>query len=107
MSRWEQILGKAELDLSATEKLRVYDKGAQISQDHSTFAQYVGLRFGDITMPYIKVSEPLQIECGHFIDCVRSRKPPVSDGQDGLWVVKVLDAAQRSLKLHGEPVSLA
>ena len=58
-------------------------------------------------MPYIKVGEPLQIECRHFIDCVRARKQPVSDGQDGLRVVKVLDAAQRSLKLNGEPVKLA
>ncbi len=94
-------------DLEATEKLRIYDKGAQISQDYNTFAEYVGLRFGDITMPYIKVSEPLQIECRHFIDCVRTRKQPLSDGQDGLRVVKVLDAAQRSLRRNGEPVVLA
>ncbi|MEX0734129.1 MAG: Gfo/Idh/MocA family oxidoreductase [Steroidobacteraceae bacterium] len=93
-------------DLEATEKLRVYDKGAQVNQDYNTFAEYVGLRFGDITMPYIKVGEPLQIECRHFIDCVRTRKQPVSDGQDGLRVVQVLDAAQRSLKLNGEPVRL-
>ena len=85
-------------DLEANEKLRIYDKGAQVNQDYNTYAEYVGLRFGDITMPYIKVGEPLQIECRHFIDCVRSRKQPVSDGQDGLRVVKVLDAAQRSLK---------
>jgi predicted dehydrogenase len=94
-------------DLEATEKLRIYDKGAEISQDYNSFAEYVGLRFGDITMPYIKASEPLQIECRHFIDCVRNRKHPVSDGEDGLRVVKVLDAAQRSLKLNGEPVTLA
>lgn len=93
-------------DLEATEKLRVYDKGAQVNQDYNTFAEYVGLRFGDITMPYIKVGEPLQIECRHFIDCVRTRKQPVSDGQDGLRVVQVLDAAQRSLELNGEPVRL-
>lgn len=93
-------------DLEATEKLRIYDKGAKISHDYNTFAEYVGLRFGDITVPYIKVGEPLQIECRHFIDCVRSRKPALSDGQDGLRVVRVLDAAQRSLKLNGEPVSL-
>jgi predicted dehydrogenase len=93
-------------DLEANEKLRIYDKGAKVNQDYNTYAEYVGLRFGDITMPYIKVGEPLQIECRHFIDCVRSRKQPVSDGQDGLRVVKVLDAAQRSLKLNGEPVRL-
>jgi predicted dehydrogenase len=94
-------------DLEATEKLRIYDKGAEVSQDYNTFAEYVGLRFGDITMPYIKVSEPLQIECRHFVDCVRTRGQPLSDGQDGLRVVKVLDAAQRSLELNGQPVALA
>lgn len=94
-------------DLEATEKLRIYDKGAHVNQEYSTFAEYVGLRFGDITMPYIKVSEPLQIECQHFIECVRERRQPLSDGQDGLRVVKVLDAAQRSLRLNGEPVPLA
>lgn len=93
-------------DLEASEKLRIYDKGARVNQDYNTFAEYVGLRFGDITMPYIKVGEPLQIECRHFLDCVRTRKQPVSDGQDGLRVVKVLDAAQRSLKQNGEPVHL-
>ena len=94
-------------DLEANEKLRVYDKGAQLNHDYNTFAEYVGLRFGDITMPYIKVGEPLQIECQHFVECVRTRRTPVSDGQDGLRVVKVLDAAQRSLKRNGEPVTLA
>ena len=94
-------------DLETTEKLRIYDKGAEISQDYNTFAEYVGLRFGDITVPHIKVGEPLQIECRHFVDCIRSRKPPLSDGHDGLRVVKVLDAAQRSLKLNGQPVFLA
>ncbi len=94
-------------DLEASEKLRIYDKGAQVSTDYDTFAEYVGLRFGDILMPYIKVSEPLQLECKHFIECVKTRKRPVSDGYDGLRVVKVLDAAQRSLKANGEPVKIA
>lgn len=93
-------------ELEANEKLRIYDKGAQTSQDYDSFAEYVGLRFGDITTPYIKFSEPLQIECRHFLDCVRSRRAPLSDGHDGLRVIKVLDAAQRSLRRNGEPVLL-
>lgn len=93
-------------DLEASEKLRIYDKGAQVSTDYDSFAEYVGLRFGDIHMPYIKVSEPLAIECSHFLQCVRTRRKPVSDGYDGLRVVKVLDAAQRSLKSGGAPVRI-
>jgi predicted dehydrogenase len=94
-------------DLEANEKLRIYDKGAQMNQDYSSFAEYIGLRFGDITTPYIKVSEPLQIECRHFLECVRSRRRPLSDGEDGLRVIKVLEAAQRSLQRNGEPARLA
>ena len=93
-------------DLEATEKLRIYDKGARLSQDYNTFAEYVGLRFGDITIPYVKSGEPLRIECLHFINCVETRSQPLSDGQDGLRVVQVLDAAQRSLKNNGVPVSI-
>jgi predicted dehydrogenase len=94
-------------DLEASEKLRIYDKGAQINTDYDTFAEFVGLRFGDIQMPYIKMTEPLLLECRHFLECVRTRRKPVSDGHDGLRVVKVLGAAQRSLKANGTPVSIA
>lgn len=93
-------------DLDANEKLKIYDKGAQVNMDYDTFAEYVGLRFGDITVPYIRVGEPLRVECEHFLDCVRERKTPLSDGQDGLRVVKVLEAANRSLAGNGSPVSI-
>ncbi|MGH9992255.1 MAG: Gfo/Idh/MocA family protein [Nitrososphaera sp.] len=93
-------------DLDANEKLKIYDKGAQVNMDYDTFAEYVGLRFGDITVPYIRVGEPLRVECEHFLDCVRERKTPLSDGQDGLRVVKVLEAANRSLAVNGSPVSI-
>lgn len=93
-------------DLEANEKLKIYDKGAEINTDYDTFAEYVGLRFGDITVPYIRVGEPLRAECEHFLDCVRSRKTPMSDGQDGRRVVEVLEAAGRSLQLNGRPVPI-
>ena len=93
-------------DLESNEKLRLYDKGAELNTDYNTYAEYVGLRFGDITVPYIKVGEPLRGECQHFLDCIRDRKQPVSDGQDGLRVIKVLQAAQQSLKNNGNPVVL-
>ena len=50
--------------------------------------------------------EPLSIECQHFIDCVRTRATPKTDGQDGWRVLKVLEASQRSLSMNGEPVQL-
>ena len=93
-------------DLEANEKLKIYDKGAEVNTDYDTFAEYVGLRFGDITVPYIRVGEPLRVECEHFLDCVRQRKTPLSDGQDGLRVVHVLEAAGRSLASNGAPVKV-
>jgi len=93
-------------DLEAAEKLKVYDKGAKLSQDYDTFAEYVGLRFGDITIPYVKTGEPLKTECLHFIECVEKRTQALSDGYDGLRVIQVLDAAQRSLKNNGIPVAI-
>jgi predicted dehydrogenase len=93
-------------DLESTEKLKIYDKGAHVNTDYDTFAEYVGLRFGDITIPYIRSGEPLKIECEHFLSCVRDRTTPKSDGLDGLRVVDVLEAADRSLKNNGSPESL-
>jgi predicted dehydrogenase len=91
-------------DLESTEKLRIYDKSAEQSTDYNTFAEYITLRFGDITIPYLKIDEPLRLECQHFLECIREREQPLSDGRDGLRVVKVLDAAQRSLQKNGMPI---
>ena len=93
-------------DSESTEKLRIYDKRAQHTTDYNTFAEYVTLRFGDITIPHVKVDEPLRLECEHFLDCVRHRRRPLTDGRNGLQVVKVLEAAQRSLEKNGVPVRI-
>jgi predicted dehydrogenase len=94
-------------DLESTEKLRIYDKGAAVNSDYNTFAEYIGLRFGDIMIPYIRGGEPLAVECQHFLRCVRERQRPRSDGQDGLRVIQVLAAAEKSLAANGVPVSIA
>jgi predicted dehydrogenase len=93
-------------DMENTEKLKVYDKSAEHNTDYSTFAEYVTLRFGDITIPHLKVDEPVRLECQHFLECIRDRRPPRSDGRDGVRVVKVLAAAQRSLEKNGIPIPI-
>jgi predicted dehydrogenase len=93
-------------DGDGQEKLRIYDKGAAQNAEYNTYAEYITLRFGDVVIPYVKLTEPLAIECRHFIESVRTRKPALSDGSDGLRVIKVLDAAQRSLRQNGQPVSI-
>jgi len=93
-------------DMEATEKVRMYDKGAAIKHDITTsYADIISLRFGDIVIPRVPGGEPLALECEHFIDCLLDGKPIRSDGVDGLRVVRVLEAGQKSLKSNGEPIN--
>jgi predicted dehydrogenase len=109
-SRKITIVGSRKMavfdDVESTEKLRVYDKSAAHKDHYDTFAEYVTLRFGDITIPHLKVEEPLRLECEHFLECIRENKQPRSDGMDGLRVLRVLEAAQQSLHSNGMPVRL-
>jgi len=93
-------------DVEASEKLRIYDKGVR-SPSYDTYSEYLSLRFGDITIPSIKMVEPLRTEAAHFVQCVESRKEPKTSGRDGLRVVNILVAAQSSLKHGGVPVQIA
>jgi len=92
-------------DMEVSEKLKVYDKGVK-NPSYDTYGEYLSLRFGDITIPSIKMTEPLRAEAEHFIHSIESRKEPKTGGRDGLKVVKILMAAQESLKKKGFPVSV-
>jgi predicted dehydrogenase len=92
-------------DMEATEKIRVYDKGAAVKNEVGTsYADFISLRVGDIVIPKVPGGEPLAVECAHFIDGVLDDRPIRSDGADGLRVVRVLEAGQKSLANHGAPV---
>jgi len=93
-------------DGEASEKIRVYDKGANISTEYATYGEYLGLRHGDVLIPRIDATEPLAAEAEHFLDCVRTGAKPRSDGRDGLEVVRVLEAANESLRRDGAPVAI-
>jgi predicted dehydrogenase len=93
-------------DSQAAEKIRLYDKGVDTKQDYETYAEYLAIRTGDIVIPRVPTSEPLAEECRHFLNCIETRERPRSDGAEGLRVLKVLDAAQRSLADGGAPVKL-
>jgi predicted dehydrogenase len=92
-------------DMEAAEKIRVYDKGAEI-KSVDNYVEAVTLRTGDILIPKINGGEPLRTECEHFIDCIENDKTPRSDGQDGLRVVKVLEAGSESLRQGGSLIDL-
>ena len=93
-------------DMEPSEKIKVYDKGVDRVGQVVSYGDALTVRSGDILIPKISLQEPLKLECQHFVECVRERKRPLSDGIGGLRVVKVLDAAQRSLKSGGQPVSI-
>jgi predicted dehydrogenase len=93
-------------DMEAAEKIRIYDKGAKTSPEYASFGEYLGLRHGDVVIPRLDLSEPLKAEANHFLDCIRSGRPPRTEGREGLEVVRVLEAASRSLARDGEPVTI-
>lgn len=93
-------------DMESSEKIRIYDKGVDFTGQYSQYGDYLSLRIGDIHIPYIKNQEPLQIECQKFVDAIITNTPPITDGRDGLRVVRVLNAAQQSLENGGIPIEI-
>jgi len=94
-------------DLEPTEKIKVYDKGITLSASSENVHQFrIGYRAGDMWAPHISTKEALETEVEHFIECVRTGARPVSDGQSGLRVIEVLEAASRSIAERGKPVTL-
>jgi predicted dehydrogenase len=93
-------------DMESMEKIRIYDKGVDYTPTYANFGEALSLRSGDILIPKLETGEPLKMECKHFIKCIEQRKNPVSDGKNGVQVIQVLDAAQKSLNAGGELVHL-
>ena len=93
-------------DMEASEKIRVYDKGVDTGKVVG-WGDALSVRSGDILIPKIGTQEPLRLECQHFVECVRERKTPLTDGAHGLSVVRVLAAAQALLEAGGTPIPVA
>jgi predicted dehydrogenase len=94
-------------DVSTLEKIRVYDNGVSVQPHYDTFGEFqLSYRFGDIYTPRLDDSEPLKVECQHFIQCIQKRERPRSDGASGLAVVEVMERACDSLKLEGQQLTL-
>lgn len=95
-------------DTALQEKIRVYDKGVTVQPYYNTFGDFqLSYRYGDIHIPRIDESEPLKLECGHFVDCIRSGATPRTDGINGLRVVSILEAAEISLREGGRLIPIA
>jgi predicted dehydrogenase len=96
-------------DLDNLEKVRIFEKGVSVvkGKGSADFGEFqLLLRDGDIISPHIESSEPLKNQNQHFLDCLQDRKPPLTDGKNGLEVVKVLVAIEKSLQRKGEYIKV-
>jgi predicted dehydrogenase len=92
-------------DIDPLEKIKIYDKGIDKEQYTDTFGDFqINYRYGDTHSPRIVEAEPLKAECEHFIECIVRDLKPKTDGQNGLEVVRVLTAADLSLRHGGSKV---
>ncbi len=93
-------------DMEPREKLRIYDKGVDRPPEYGSYGESLAIREGDIFIPKIPNVEPLAAELTHFLRVARGSESPRTDGADGVRVVRVLEAASRSLASGGTPVAL-
>ncbi len=93
-------------DLEADEKLRVYDKGVNVTTQQGLYNLLVNYRSGDMWAPRIEQCEALQVELQYFVDCIVNDETPFNDGIAGLRVVKMLEASGESLNKRGALVYL-
>lgn len=95
-------------DLEPSEKIKVYDKGITVNGNdaESLYQKLIGYRTGDMWSPKLDVTEALRTEGEHFLECIRTGNRPISDGEAGLRIVKILEAADLSMKQQGQLVKL-
>jgi predicted dehydrogenase len=94
-------------DLEPSEKIKVYDKGVRLGeQGDARYQMLVGYRTGDMWAPQIEMTEALQTGAKHFIECVNTSRQSMTDGEAGLRVVRILEAAAQSMAGRGKVIEL-
>jgi predicted dehydrogenase len=93
-------------DLEVDEKLKIYDKGVNVKSQEGVYNLLVSYRSGDMWAPQVEQVEALRIELQYFVDCIKKNEAPFNDGCAGLKVVRMLEAASKSLAKRGELVYL-
>jgi predicted dehydrogenase len=95
-------------DLEPSEKVKIYDRGVTLSQKpEAVYEMLVSYRSGDMWAPRLDATEALQTEALHFIDCIENNTRPETDGESGLRLVRIVEAAERSLLARGQLVEIA
>jgi predicted dehydrogenase len=93
-------------DLEPDEKIKIYDKGVDITSGQGVYDLLVSYRSGDVWAPRVQQTEALKLELGYFVDCIVNGQTPDNDGAAGLRVVRLLEAAEESLNLRGKAIVL-
>jgi predicted dehydrogenase len=94
-------------DLEPSEKVKVYDKGITLNSNSDRMYQMlIDYRAGDMWAPHLEMTEALRTEGAHFIECIQKGEHPITDGEAGLRVVRILEAATHSMKKQGRLVEL-
>lgn len=93
-------------DLSSDEKVKIYDKGVKIDNTNGIHNLLVSYRSGDMYAPKVENTEALKLEADYFVEYIEENKKPVNDGEAGLQVVRMLEAADKSLKNDHKKVTL-
>ena len=94
-------------DLETSEKIRVYDRGVSVNPSpENVYQMLIGYRTGDMWAPQLQVAEALSVEAAHFVECIDQGSAPISDGEAGLRVVRLLEAATESMTQKGRLVEL-
>ena len=93
-------------DLDADEKIKIYDKGVSVKNGEGMYNLLVSYRSGDMWAPKVEQTEALQAEVNHFMDCIAANRAPINDGVAGLRVVRLLEAAEKSLQARGKLVEV-
>jgi predicted dehydrogenase len=93
-------------DLEPDEKIKVYDKGVNITNAEGVHSLLVSYRSGDVWGPKVDATEALKTELSYFLDCIVKDEPPINDGFAGLRVVRLLEAAEQSLTNRGRLIAV-
>ena len=94
-------------DIEPIEKIKVYDARVEVPPHYDTFGEFqYSYHYGDRHVPYLKLVEPLKVECQHFLDCINDKAPSISCGEKGMEVVQILEASSESLKHQGASVDI-
>jgi predicted dehydrogenase len=95
-------------DLQTHEKIKIYDVRVERPPHYDTFADFhYSYHYGDSYIPHLKQEEPLRTECQHFLDCIEKGTQPLTGGNEGLELVRILEAASNSIKNHGAPITFS